>query len=128
MSEYLATDPRTAWAWSEYLDTEKPREISDDLARQLLSAIPENDHVEVFAHGVILKGKKAELSEDHRRKKSHLVARTMRRWIELREGKDAPTMLDGPAEGSFTETTSMDQRAELDHVLRRSCRKGVHRR
>lgn len=103
MSELLARDPRTAWAWQEYLETEQPLEVSEALATQLIEAIPLGDHVEVFAEGKILRGKKAKQDDGLRGKKGHLVARTVRRWILVRDDLETAEVLDAPAVGLSTQ-------------------------
>jgi hypothetical protein len=103
MSELLADDHRTAWAWEKHLETEQPRYVSEESARLLISAIPAGDHVEVFAEGKILRGKKAAQDDGLRGKKGHLMARTLHRWILVHDGLGSADVLDAPAEGFFTE-------------------------
>lgn len=99
MSDLLANDPRTAWAWSEYLETKRPRKVTKDGAKQLLAAIPHGDHVEVFAEGAIFPRDQDERATKMKRRSGRLTARTLRRWIVVSEGGDAADVLDGPAEG-----------------------------
>lgn len=99
MSDLLANDPRTAWAWSEYLETKRPRKVTKNGAKQLLAAIPHGDHVEVFAEGAIFPRNQDEQATKMKRRSGRLTARTLRRWIVVSEGEDAADVLDGPAEG-----------------------------
>lgn len=99
MSELLANDPRTAWAWSEYLETKRPLKVSEKGAEQLLAAIPRGDHVEVFAEGAIFPRNQDKQATNMKRRSGRLTARTLRRWIVVAEGHSAAKVLDGPAEG-----------------------------
>lgn len=113
MSELLVEDPRTAWAWAEHLQTSRPKIVSDELARLLLEAIPNGDHVEVFAEGKILRGKKADLDDSDSGKKGHLVARTMRRWILVREDRESAELLDTPSEGFMTTAAAFESKRHI---------------
>ncbi|WP_141688835.1 restriction endonuclease [Pseudarthrobacter enclensis] len=101
MSDLLANDPRTAWAWSEYLETKRPLKVSEKEAKQLLAAIPHGDHVEVFAEGAIFPRNQDKQATSMKRRSGRLTARTLRRWIVVTEGEKAAKVLDGPAEGTI---------------------------
>ncbi|MGX9901672.1 hypothetical protein ACW0JT_20545 [Arthrobacter sp. SA17] len=47
--QLLANDPRTMWAWAEYREGCPFLSVTAEDARQVLSAIPPGDHVEIFA-------------------------------------------------------------------------------
>lgn len=104
MSEILANDARTAWAWHEYKQSRNAREISDGLALKILDAVPAGDHVEVLADGDIwveanvLRAKDRKLS----RAASNFLARTMRRWIMVTEQLGPAFTIDGPAAGGMS--------------------------
>lgn len=101
VSELLAKDPRTAWAWSEYLETRKPRRVKKEAAQQLLAAIPQGDHVEVFAEGAIFSRDEYNLADEMKRRSGRLAARTLRRWIVVREDAATADVLDGPGQGGI---------------------------
>lgn len=110
MSKTLAKDPRTAWAWSEFADSPRPLRVSEGMAKNLLDAIPDGDHVEVFARGAILRGKQAGLLDGLPRSSGGLLARTMRRWIVSHAGQEKADVLDGPAKGSMSENSSLGEK------------------
>lgn len=114
MSATLATDPRTAWAWSEYLGTFDPLEVTEQEAQQILSAIPTGDHVEVFADGGIGTDKRLSITKDVKRHSRRLIARTLRRWIGVRADCSTPDILDGPGEGGFCTWTNTPGTARTD--------------
>lgn len=124
MSEILAKDARTAWAWHEYQQSRKAREISDELARKLLEAIPAGDHVEVLADGDIWAEENVLRAKDRKlnRAESNFLARTFRRWIMVTDQLDVAVTIDGPASGGMSVgssqidpepswTTSLDDKA-----------------
>lgn len=110
MSKALAKDPRTAWAWSEFADSPRPLRVSEGMARNLLDAIPAGDHVEVFARGAILLGKQAGILDGVPRSSAGLLARTMRRWIVSYAGQEKADVLDGPAQGSMCQNSSLGEK------------------
>lgn len=85
--ELLAGDPRTMWAWADYLEARLSLPVSDEDARQVLAAIPPGDHVEIFgavALGAGLLGAKDTLPHEAR-----FAARTFDRWILPCSGRPA---------------------------------------
>jgi hypothetical protein len=85
--ELLTSDPRTMWAWAEYLEGRLSLPVSDEAARQVLAAIPPGDHVEIFgavAIGAGLLGAKDTLPYEAR-----FAARTFDRWILPSSGEEA---------------------------------------
>lgn len=110
MSRTLAQDSRTAWAWSEFAESPSPLRVSEAVAKNLLDAIPDGDHVEVFSRGVILRGKQACLRDGVRRSAGGLLARTMRRWIVSHAGQEKADVLNGPARGYMCESSSLAEK------------------
>lgn len=104
MSEILAKDARTAWAWHEYKQSKNAREISDRLALKIIEAIPTGDHVEVLTDGDIWAEKSVLRAKDRKlnRAESNFLARTMRRWIMVTDQLDIALTLDGPAAGGMS--------------------------
>ena len=104
MSEILAKDARTAWAWHEYKQSRNAREISDGLALKILDAIPTGDHVEVLADGDIWAEESVLRAKDRKlnRAESNFLARTLRRWILVTDQLDLAVTLDGPAAGGMS--------------------------
>jgi hypothetical protein len=108
MSEIFLKDPRTAWAWHEYNQSRRARPISDRLAKIILSAIPEGDHVEVLADGDIWLESTVIGAKDRglRRADANFLARTMRRWIMVTPELDLPVIVDGPPWGGVSISTA----------------------
>jgi hypothetical protein len=77
--ELLSLDPRTMWAWAEYLEGRLSLPVSDDAARQILAAIPPGDHVEIF--GAVALGAGLLGGEDTLPPGARFAARTFDRWI-----------------------------------------------
>lgn len=104
MSEILAKDARTAWAWHEYKQSKNAREISDRLALKIIEAIPNGDHVEVLTDGDIWAETSVLRAKDRKlnRAESNFLARTMRRWIMVTDQLDLALTLDGPAAGGMS--------------------------
>lgn len=104
MSEVLLKDPRTAWAWHEYKQSRHARQISDELAKKILAAIPAGDHVEVLADGDIWAESSVFDAKDRglKRSESNFLARTMRRWIMVTERIDSALTVDGPPSGGIS--------------------------
>lgn len=99
MTDLLSKDPRTAWAWHEYLKTKNPLSVSEQTAQQLLAAIPQGDHVEVFVEGALFSSPHDNRATEMKRSAGRLAARTLRRWIAVREDNATADILDGPAKG-----------------------------
>lgn len=106
MCEALATDPRTTWAWSEYLNTFDPLQVTEQEAQQILSAIPTGDHVEVFADGGLGTVWSPSVTEGVKRRSRRLLARTLRCWIGARPDRPEADVLEGPGEGGFSTWTN----------------------
>jgi hypothetical protein len=104
MSETLAKDARTAWAWHEYKQSRNARGISSELAQKILDAIPHGDHVEVMVDGDIWAESSVLRAKDRilNRAESNFLARTMRRWIMVTDQLDHAVTLDGPASGGMS--------------------------
>lgn len=77
--ELLTRDPRTMWAWADYLDGRLSLPVSDKAARQVLAAIPPGDHVEIF--GAIAIGAGLLGGTDTLAHEARFAARTFDRWI-----------------------------------------------
>lgn len=106
MNALLAKDPRTAWAWSEYLCTMDPLEVSDEEAHQILAAIPTGDHVEVFADGGLGTNWSPAATKAVERQSRRLIARTLRCWIGVRAERSTAKVLTGPGEGGYSSRTN----------------------
>ncbi|QDG66109.1 hypothetical protein NIBR502772_07700 [Pseudarthrobacter sp. NIBRBAC000502772] len=77
--ELLARDPRTMWAWADYLEGRLSLPVSDEDARQVLAAIPPGDHVEIF--GAVAIGAGLLGATDTLPHEARFAARTFDRWI-----------------------------------------------
>ncbi|MCP8999140.1 hypothetical protein NFC73_05220 [Pseudarthrobacter sp. RMG13] len=77
--ELLARDPRTMWAWADYLDGRLSLPVSHEDARQVLAAIPPGDHVEIF--GAVAIGAGLLGATDTLPHEARFAARTFDRWI-----------------------------------------------
>lgn len=75
----LASDPRTMWAWAEYLEGRLSLTVSDEDARQVLAAIPPGDHVEIF--GAVAIGAGLLGGTDTLPHEARFAARTFDCWI-----------------------------------------------
>lgn len=89
MRQVLADDPRTMWAWAEYQDDRLNLKVSDEMARQILAAIPLGDHVEVF--GAVAASNDYIFMKEHDvlPKGVRFAARTFTAWIITTPGKGA---------------------------------------
>ncbi|BAS07742.1 hypothetical protein AHiyo4_11640 [Arthrobacter sp. Hiyo4] len=85
--ELLARDPRTMWAWADYLDGRLSLPVSDEDARQVLAAIPPGDHVEIF--GAVAIGAGLLGATDTLPHEARFAARTFDRWILPCPGRPA---------------------------------------
>lgn len=82
MKELFLTDPRTMWAWADYLESQLDLPISDAMARQILEAIPDGDHVEVFGAAMISREwSPSDEEEDTVPDSAIFSARTFSTWI-----------------------------------------------
>jgi hypothetical protein len=79
LGELLTKDPRTMWAWADYLDGRLSLPVSDKAARQVLAAIPAGDHVEIF--GAVAIGAGLLGGTDTLPPEARFAARTFDRWI-----------------------------------------------
>lgn len=77
--ELLTSDPRTMWAWADYLEGRLSLPVSDEAARQVLAAIPPGDHVEIF--GAVAIGAGLLGATDTLPHEARFAARTFDRWI-----------------------------------------------
>ncbi|WP_248762113.1 hypothetical protein [Pseudarthrobacter sp. SSS035] len=77
--ELLARDPRTMWAWADYLEGRLSLPVSDEDARHVLAAIPPGDHVEIFGAAAIGAGLLG--ATDTLPHEARFAARTFDRWI-----------------------------------------------
>lgn len=77
--DLLTSDPRTMWAWADYLEGRLSLPVSDEAARQVLAAIPPGDHVEIF--GAIAIGAGLLGGTDTLPHEARFAARTFDRWI-----------------------------------------------
>jgi hypothetical protein len=85
--ELLASDPRTMWAWADYLEGRLSLPVSDEAARQVLAAIPPGDHVEIF--GAVALGAGLLGATDALPHEARFAARTFDRWILPCSGRPA---------------------------------------
>jgi hypothetical protein len=112
MGTVMGADPRSAWAWSKYETNYPSVEVSAEIARTILDAIPEGDHLEAMAPGVLAAGASVSLSGSDLRKialsdATHVCARTTRRWIFAPVDGGKPSLMDGAAwDGTATRTGS----------------------
>jgi hypothetical protein len=83
----LADDPRTMWAWADYLEGRLSLPVNDEAARQVLAAIPPGDHVEIF--GAVAFGARLLGSKDTLPPEARFAARTFDRWILPYSGRPA---------------------------------------
>ncbi|GAB4100575.1 restriction endonuclease [Sinomonas halotolerans] len=79
MNRLLSQDPRTMWAWSEYENSDLALPVDDNAARQVLEAIPEGDHVEVF--GAVTVGKQSDWRATSIPEDAYFAARAFNAWI-----------------------------------------------
>jgi hypothetical protein len=86
--ELLASDPRTMWAWADYLDGRLSLPVSEEAARQVLAAIPPGDHVEIFGAVAVSRGYPRQ-SQYALPREARFAARTFDRWILPSLGKEA---------------------------------------
>ena len=90
----LATDPRTMWAWAEYVKSRHTVPVDSADASQVLAAIPSGEHVEIFAPAVDTSG----FPKRHKGalpSKARFAARTFGSWIVTTTGHQA-VVLQGP--------------------------------
>ncbi|MDQ0923366.1 hypothetical protein QF038_001874 [Pseudarthrobacter sp. W1I19] len=90
----LEIDPRTMWAWAEYLKSPHNVPVDRSDAWQILAAIRSGEHVEIFAPAVVTSGfpkrRKGALP-----RKARFAARTFDSWIVTGLGQQAD-VLQGP--------------------------------
>lgn len=78
--ELLAGDPRTMWAWSEYLKSRHCLPVNSEDARQILAVIPSGDHVEIFAP-IVISPDSHERGTDELPREARFAAMTFNSWI-----------------------------------------------
>ncbi|WP_120691829.1 hypothetical protein [Pseudarthrobacter phenanthrenivorans] len=88
--ELFESDPRTMWAWAEYLEGRLSLPVSGEAARQIMDAIPPGDHVEIF--GAVAIGAELLGSTDTLPQEARFAARTFDRWILTSPGGPAETI------------------------------------
>lgn len=85
--ELLTNDPRTMWAWADYLEGRLSLSVSDKAVRQVLAAIPPGDHVEIF--GAVVFGAGLFMGSDTLPQGARFAARTFDCWILPSSGRQA---------------------------------------
>lgn len=139
--QLLANDSRTVWAWAEYEERRPTLPVSDEDARQILSAIPPGDHVEVFAP-VTITADYPERSKNAFPAEARFAARTFHGWIIPAPGLQpefvpassthcygslGSSMVDRVAESHFTLPDNRHFYAYADHATYKWFDEGVGR-
>lgn len=83
--QLLAGDPRTMWAWAEYVERRSSPPVRREDAQQVLAAIPPGDHVEIFGSACVSGDARPPLVVK-------FVARTFDSWILPSSGQKATTI------------------------------------
>ncbi|MDP9982943.1 hypothetical protein J2W14_002345 [Pseudarthrobacter oxydans] len=112
--QLLANDPRTMWAWAEYRERRPALPVSGEDARQVLSAIPSGDHVEIFG-AVTVTEDYPERSNNVLPREARFAARTFQCWILPSSGPQPETIPASSTHWYSSESTSMVDRVAESH-------------
>lgn len=114
----FAADPRTMWAWSEYLKHGPVQEVSSKDALQILEAIPAGDHVEIFAAVAITREYFLRRPKNAVPQQAKFAAKTFGAWILPALGNRATKVLASDTKWSSSQSGSMvDSIAENNYRM-----------
>lgn len=109
--QIFAADPRTMWAWAQYLEHGPVLEVSSKDARQVLAAIPAGDHVEIFASVATTREYFIRRGNNAVPPQAKFAAKTFDDWILPGAGRHAEVV-----PGSMTTWSSSKSGSIVDRV------------